>query len=167
MQQNETAMQGTSKLHSVRRISIHTDRAHICELEDSLVKKYLGIPYKMMGRDMNGLDCYGLIMSIYKDMGYDLFDISQNYNAGWSFEGKNFFYENYYKEWDIVENPEPLDIVLFHNGMGIANHGGVFLSTNKIIQSCQAGVVIARLYNQNIKNRIEGFYRLRKRNDNY
>ena len=167
MQQNETAMQGASELHSVRRISIHTDRAHICELEDSLVKKYLGIPYKMMGRDMNGLDCYGLIMNIYKDIGYDLFDVSQNYSAGWSFEGKNFFYENYYKEWDIIEKPEPFDIALFHNGMGIANHGGVVLTKGRLIQTGQAGTTVVKLDNINIKSRIEGFYRLRKRNDNY
>jgi len=120
----------------------------------------------MMGRDMNGLDCYGLIMNIYKDIGYDLFDVSQNYSAGWSFEGKNFFYENYYKEWDIIEKPEPFDIALFHNGMGIANHGGVVLTKGRLIQTGQAGTTVVKLDNINIKSRIEGFYRLRKRNDN-
>ncbi|MCM1497276.1 MAG: NlpC/P60 family protein [Clostridium sp.] len=29
--------------------------------------KYIGIPYKELGRDENGLDCYGLCHKVYKD----------------------------------------------------------------------------------------------------
>lgn len=29
--------------------------------------RYIGIPYKKNGRDMSGLDCYGLGMILYKD----------------------------------------------------------------------------------------------------
>jgi len=161
MQQDKAEMQGTQQFPSLWRIPIHTDRENLHKISTEIIDRYLGVPYQVMGRSMEGTDCYGLILMIYKDLGYNLFDISENYNDEWSSEGKNFFYENYYKEWDIVEKPEPFDVVLFHNGMGIVNHGGVILTQGKLIQAGQAGTTVVRIDSENLKKKIEGFYTLR------
>ena len=34
--------------------------------------KFLGVPYKKYGRDMDGLDCYGFVRMVLKDGGIDI-----------------------------------------------------------------------------------------------
>lgn len=127
--------------------------------EREINEKYLGIPYKHRGRNLDGLDCYGFIIAVYRDWEIELFDIEEEYNEGWAFKsGKNYFIENYHRQWQKVDGPEMLDVVLFHNSKGIVNHGGIVLSDRKFIHCCKAGVVVSRLIPQWLK-RLEGFFR--------
>ena len=65
-----------------------------------IITKYLGIPYKNMGRDLEGLDCWGLVLALYKDiLKIDLPDTIDNYGIDWSWKGKNYFKENYTNKW--------------------------------------------------------------------
>jgi len=80
-----------------------------------IVNKYLGIKYVNMGRDLSGLDCYGLLMCIYKDFGYDLIDADFKYDKKWQYKGHNYIAENYAKQWDRVDKPKFLDVILFKN----------------------------------------------------
>ena len=130
--------------------------------EKEIIKRYLGIPYKHRGRTLDGLDCWGLIKSIYKDFGYDLWDIEEDYDENWAWEGRDHFIENYHKQWDKVEKPELFDVVLFKNSKDIANHGGVVLSNDKFIHCCKAGTVINRLSDSHWQKRLQGFYRLKR-----
>lgn len=134
--------------------------------EKDIINTFLGIPYKHRGRDLSGLDCWGLIKLVYNKLGYTLWDIEEEYTQDWSFKGKNHFIENYHKEWDKVISPNIYDVVLFKNGKGIANHGGIMLLNNRFIHSCRIGTIISRLSNEQWKRRIEGFYRLRIKDDN-
>lgn len=133
--------------------------------EKAIISKYLGVPYKHRGRDLKGLDCYGLIICIYKDLGFKLWDIEEEYDENWSWKGKNHFIENYHQQWRRIEVPDVFDVVLFSNSKGIANHGGVVLSEGRFIHTCKQGTIISRLSDPGWRKRIEGFYRLKERDD--
>jgi cell wall-associated NlpC family hydrolase len=94
---------------------------------DDLVRKLLAVPYLHRGRDYNGADCGGMILLFYRDYrGITLPDIA-DYDKYWGYKGKNYFIEDYHKLFYPVTVPQLGDVVLFHNGKGISDHGGVAL----------------------------------------
>jgi cell wall-associated NlpC family hydrolase len=127
--------------------------------EQEIIKRYLGIPYKHRGRTAEGLDCYGLIKMVYRDIGIELMDINDEYTEDWSWKGRNHFIENYQKQWMKVPAPHRMDLVAFHNGKGIVNHAGIVLSGSSFIHTCNAGTVLSKLDQPTWYKRIEGFYR--------
>ena len=129
--------------------------------EKEIIRKYLGIPYKHMGRSADALDCWGLIKAIYADRGLDIYDLNGSYESEWSKNGKNYFLENYYKDWDKVITPQFLDVILINSAQHVACHAGVFLSYSKFIHCTKVGVLVSKLSSSAWKNRIEGFYRLK------
>lgn len=133
--------------------------------DKEIIEKYLGVSYRHKGRTLEGLDCWGLIKEVYKDLGFELWDIEEDYDEKWSWKGRNHFIENYYKEWVKVKKPNPFDVVLFSNSKGIANHGGVVLKSGKFIHCCKTGVVVSRLGEPRWQKRIEGFYHLKARDE--
>jgi cell wall-associated NlpC family hydrolase len=129
--------------------------------EKEIIKKYLGVPYKHQGRDLTGLDCYGLVIRIFDDLGIKLFDIEEDYTADWSWKGKNYFLENAHKDWQEVVKAKMLDVVGFKNSKGTLNHAGVMLDGDRFINSCRAGTVICRISDPRWKKRFTGFYRFK------
>lgn len=122
--------------------------------------KYIGIPYKHMGRDKSGLDCWGGIKLIYKEeLGITLWDIGEEYPEDWAFEGKDLFMKNYQKQWCAVDTPEPFDVVAIKNAKGIINHAGVMINKREFIHWMKAGGVICSIHNRAWRPRIAGFYR--------
>ena len=130
--------------------------------EKFIINKYLGWQYKHRGREEGYVDCYGLIIHIYRDLGIKLWDIEEQYDKNWSFKGKNYFIENYYRQWVKVANPNVFDVVLFGKSQLAVNHGGVILSNGRFIHTCRAGTVISRLGNFQWWKRIQGFYKFKK-----
>lgn len=126
--------------------------------EKEIIDKYLGVPYLHKGRDIKGLDCWGLVIAVYKEVGVGVLDLD-NYSKNWSFEGGNLFIENYYKEWQKHGSPVFLDVILFSNCKGVPYHAGIYLSRGKFIHGSKAGVVISRLDDDKFYSRIEGIYR--------
>lgn len=129
--------------------------------------EYAGIPYKHLGRDKNGVDCWGLIMLIYKDklniQLQDIGDIGEvDYAKNWSLQGKDYFMENYQSRWERVTTPKIFDIVLLRNSRGIANHAGVMLNSNSFINCLKGGVVVSRITDAVWKGRLVGFFRYKK-----
>lgn len=122
---------------------------------------YLGIPFKHQGRTMDGLDCWGLIKLIYKDLGFELLDINESYDLNWGWKGKNYFIENYWKEWTKEEQPKLFDGVLFANTLDVPVHAGVYLGDNQIIHTCKMGTVVNKISDVNRKYKLIGFYRLK------
>lgn len=133
-------------------------------IERKILEKYLEIPYKHMGRDESGIDCWGLILMFYKDVyRVKLWDIEESYDIDWSFKNKNHFIENYHKEWIISGTPKKFDVVLFKTKGKIVNHGGIYLGEGKFLHASKASIGITRFSeNKNYwKKNIENFYRLR------
>jgi cell wall-associated NlpC family hydrolase len=128
--------------------------------QKAIIDKYLGIPYKHQGRSLDGLDCWQFIRNVYQDLGHKLLDIDADYTEDWSWEGKNYFIENYSKQWVRVLNPELWDVLLFNNGQHIPNHCGLFLEDGKFMHCCKQGVVISRLDQDTWQKRFEGYYGL-------
>lgn len=122
-----------------------------------IAKRYVGIPFKNHGRDLNGLDCYGLVVAIYRDHGIELFDIGEDYNAKWSLRKKNYFFENQFREWFEVKAPQLLDVVAMKNCHGSMYHVGVYLGDGRFINTIQAGTVICWIHRW--REKIQGFYR--------
>jgi cell wall-associated NlpC family hydrolase len=133
--------------------------------EKIIIEKYLGVPYQHKGRTLAGLDCWGLVKMIYADLGFNLLDI-ENYDENWIFGNKNYFIENYHKEWRKVEKPELFDGILFINIKGDIIHAGIYLSAGRFIHTNhKQGTVISQFSNYKT-NIVEGFYHLRARDGN-
>ena len=133
--------------------------------EEFIVNKYLGIPFKHRGRDFSGLDCYGLVIKIYEDLGYRIFDL-ESYDEVLLQSDANYFIDNYHKEWARIEKPKIFDVVLFKNAScGIVTHCGVVLKEDKFIHCSRKtkGVIVSRLFSNAWVKATEGFYRLKAR----
>jgi len=127
--------------------------------EKTLRQKYLGIPYKHRGRDMKGLDCWGFPILAFRDDGIELLDM-ENYDVKWSYQGKNYFIDNYYKNWEEQKIPKFFDLLLFKNSEGVACHVGIYLSHNDFMHCCKgAGIVIAKITDPKWKEKLFGIYR--------
>jgi probable lipoprotein NlpC len=100
--------------------------------------QYINLPYKNMGRDFNGVDCYGLAYLIFEEeRGIQLPDFTDiNYTIGWSEDGENYIVDSIYDKWSEVELPYQLfDCILFYKNANrsIVNHIGVYIGSNKFI----------------------------------
>lgn len=128
--------------------------------EKDIVRKYLGAQYKHKGRDIKtGLDCWGLIKSVYHDLGIELFDLD-DYEANWAKKGKNHFIDNYHEQWEKVDGEKKfLDVVLFANPESVVSHAGIVLTPEKFIHCCKIGVVVSRMGDLHWFQRFVGVYR--------
>lgn len=127
---------------------------------NDLVKKYVGTPYATHGRSMQGLDCYGLVLQVFDDLGHELFDLA-DYGEAREWGEHSYIVENYWRQWEKVSRPKALDCVLFLI-KGRPTHIGIMLDENRFIHAYRAvkAVTINRL-SDGWGERVEGFYRLK------
>jgi cell wall-associated NlpC family hydrolase len=104
-------------------------------------KKYIGIPFKSGGRDFSGIDCYGLIVLIYKEeKDISLWDCS-NYTVD-DCSKDNLMLSNYHRNWDALDEKDlqELDILLFTTNPDlpdIPTHIALYIGENKMIHCIQ------------------------------
>jgi cell wall-associated NlpC family hydrolase len=144
----------------------------MCVDAQTISLKYLGVPYAHGGRSMAGFDCYGLVISVYKDFGVDLFDIQEGYSESWEREGKDYLVKNYWRQWERVTSPRFADIALFKtktrcvDGVfrDVPSHLGIMLDPWSFIHAHKPHrqVVVGRLSSFHWRDRVEGFYRFKK-----
>jgi cell wall-associated NlpC family hydrolase len=106
------------------------------------LKKYLSIPYKLNGRTPEeGLDCWGLVVCIFKDLG-----ISLPAGDGYSKPGNDWYkrdplrYHRFLQKIGepVLGEPQPYDIIYFTLiGNHIVSHTGVMLDNNTFIHTVQ------------------------------
>lgn len=98
--------------------------------------KYIGLTYKNLGRDIKGVDCYGLIYLIFQnERNIELPDFTElKYEKEW-YKSKNHILDNVDEKWDSVSLPyKKYDILLMRLGTkSIVNHCGMFLEGDKFI----------------------------------
>ena len=121
------------------------------------IQELIGIPFKIHGRDLKGLDCYGLVKLIEKKRG--------NIIPEYAYSGIEKTFVDYMINDNMslvteIENPEPFCTVTFSIRQPFVHHIGIVLSnTNYFIHVMQKRhVVIERLDSDTWKNKIRGYY---------
>ncbi len=113
-----------------------------------------------MGRDINGLDCWGLVRMIYKDQ----FDIElpsyvDQYNADDTHSSLAELIAISKESWTKTDNPVVGDVLLLR-AEGSLSHVGVVISPTHFIHVIEdINVAIERYDQGKWKNRLEGAYR--------
>jgi len=101
------------------------------------MRKYINLPYKNLGRDFSGVDCYGLLYLIYKkELQIDLPDfVSLQYQKEWYKQNENVILDNIWNQWEQISAPfKKFDALLFKlNSKMIVNHCGVYVGDQKFI----------------------------------
>lgn len=121
--------------------------------------KYIGIPFLDKGRDINGIDCWGLVRLVYKqEYHIDLPNFSSNYEADDSEQMKDLLAQ--YKEgWEKIDAPTEGCIVLF-NILGVESHMGIAISSTHFLHARdRRDSAIESFESVAWRNRITGFYK--------
>lgn len=133
-----------------------------------LIKKYSGIPYKHAGRDLNGLDCLGLVHFFYQDCGIKVPDgDGKEYSLLWYQKDPERYLRGILEIGTevSVEDLQPLDFVYFKLGKCVS-HGGIMIDSEHFIHVLQKGVVHISQLDRSWQRRLVGarrpfsYYRL-------
>ncbi len=123
------------------------------------LNKYVGIPFKNLGRDFDGLDCWGLVRLFYlEEYGIEL-PMLDFYNQA---NDTKEIYPIVDLYTPIIggtkqEIPERGDIVVMKY-FGVPCHVGVYVGDNRVLHvNRRIDSVIQRL--DTMKGRVDGFYR--------
>lgn len=121
----------------------------------------LSVSWAKGGRDLKGMDCYGLAMEVKRRVGDPIYEY---YSPG----DEESVISSFLKEIDVaykLEQPEPFCFVAFRLFSPCVNHMGIVLADCKsfihIIKN--ETVRIEGLSSIFWKNRIAGFYRWKNR----
>lgn len=121
--------------------------------------KYIGLPYKDNGRDVSGLDCWGLVRLFYKqELGIDLPSYADLYTSGSDPlipEAINTYKDN----WELLDSGNPGDVCLF-NILGEPAHVGIYIGDNKFLHVREGmDSVIESITSTQWSKRFSGFYK--------
>jgi sulfur carrier protein ThiS len=121
--------------------------------------KYIGIPFKANGRDVHGLDCWGLARLIYREQyQVELPSFSDEYHIQDDSRISELIAQ-YSEGWQVLEVPEPGCLVLF-KVFGETTHLGVMVDhTNFIHVREGSNTVLDNLETTRWKHRVVGFYK--------
>lgn len=112
---------------------------------------YMDLPYKIDGRDRQGVDCWGLVHLVYRErLGVILPDIEGGHEAcggDWSRVAK--ILEEGARRWTPVDRPQAYDAILMRRGV-LACHVGL----------CAGGSMMLHI-NEGINSSVESFKGLR------
>ena len=98
----------------------------------------IGVPFKNHGRDVKtGLDCYGLVMEVYRRCGIDLPEFDAEYDDVEKISGiidGERAKENIWKKCDKANLPVPCILAIrFGVPKGVVNHTGCYIGDGKFI----------------------------------
>lgn len=125
-------------------------------------KDYVGIPFRFGGRDRRGLDCYGLVVLVYREQfGIELPDYLTHYGPEPTRHTLQRTYETALSQpcWQLTKRPRTGDVVLLkvfglpiHCGLVVGQH--TMLNTRIDVASC-----LERLDGFQWRDRVVGYFR--------
>jgi probable lipoprotein NlpC len=127
---------------------------------DTGISKYIGIPYKLNGRDFSGTDCLGLVWLYLRDQGINFPDgdglpIDEN----WQDNAETRFIDGLDDIANRVDTPQKNDIVIIHYFRQSA-HIGVMIDSQYMLHSPSGQSSERGLVSGYGRHRIIGYWRL-------
>ena len=121
--------------------------------------KYIGLPYKDNGRDVNGVDCWGLARLFYKqELGIDLPDYSELYTGSHDPQVSQAI-DTYKDTWEPTSEGTTGDLCLF-NIYGEPAHVGVYVGSRRFLHAREGrDSVVESLDSAQWSKRFVGFYK--------
>lgn len=123
--------------------------------------QYVGIPFEHSGRTHDGVDCYGLVLMVLREVfGHNPPDFGNS--AAWNESIRSRFNAGVSDEcWERVESPRPGDVVVVRI-FGHPFHCGVVAGPLAMLHATSGGSsAIERLDTPMWRSRIVGYYRFR------
>ena len=128
------------------------------------VASYIGLPYKILGRDKAGLDCWGLVRLFYKqELGKSLPILNDDYSNAENRSETSQVVTRNLCNWVQKTAPKNYDVILMKMA-GEPCHVGVVVDTEKqIMLHIERGIdsCIENYGSFKWQNRIVGFFRLK------
>ncbi len=126
--------------------------------------RYVGLPFRPLGRDQQGVDCYGLVWKVFLEQ----FDVrlpdylgryGQHLQAN---EVRNLFTMGLQEPiWSLVDRPRDGDVVVLQI-QGHAYHVGIMVDRWRMLHAREsATVAIERINSTMWRSRVLGYYRHR------
>lgn len=108
--------------------------------------KYIGIEFKAHGRDMTGLDCFGLARLVLKnEFNRDLPEWIDDNEADFS-------------RFKKVDDPKPGSIALF-SFIGVPAHVGVYIGEGRVLHVSPGEMAVAEKHDsRRLKGHLQGWY---------
>ena len=99
----------------------------------SWANDYVGIPWRLHGRDRRGCDCWGLACTVYRDRGITLPEYL-DYGAADDHGEIAALIAGATSSpiWQLVETPEPFDIAVFRRGR-LDTHVGIVVAPGRML----------------------------------
>lgn len=105
---------------------------------------YLQVPYKHMGRNAQGVDCFGMLRLFYEhELGIVLPDYEQEYEQDW-WLSQNLI-EELHADWGFASIEPPYkfgDVILFRNTSSTPGHIGIAVSDERFIHMAHSGAAV-------------------------
>lgn len=123
---------------------------------------YVGIPYKINGRDRDGIDCWGLVRLVYQEqLGVEIPSYAGYYTDDKDHEGMATAFDEGLPDWESVSTPQEFDSIWLRI-LGIDCHTGIMLSNGRMLHAMiGADSCIVDISSRAWQRRVIGCYRLR------
>ena len=117
----------------------------------------IGVPFKDGGRDYHtGLDCYGLVMEVYRRMGIEL---PEYYAPAMDSEAVNAQFKDGIHQWERVDGNVPMSMIAIKFNSSVVNHTGVYLGNCLFLHTRERiGCNVDRVDSPAWRRCIEGYY---------
>ena len=124
----------------------------------------IGTKFVNRGRNVKeGLDCYGLVMEVYKRYDITIPEYNADFNDSRKISGiiKQEAQKSCWQRADATDLPVPCIVAIrFGVPKGIVNHTGVYIGNGKFIHTREnIGVCVDRINSLAWSRCIEGFYK--------
>lgn len=121
--------------------------------------RYVGLPFRRGGRDRQGIDCWGLVRLVYREvLGIDLPTYDGLAGPVELEELREIVKTGASGAWRAVSQPCELDILLFRPWPS-APHVGLFCGAGRMLHADRSGTQVALVAHPRWRSRRIGQYR--------